>query len=471
MIAKLENENDSLQIIFTVDIFNEGIDIPNLNLVLFLRPTESPTIFIQQLGRGLRKSSNKEFVTILDFIGNYKKSFVVPLALSGQTNHNGFDKDSLRIAVQHEFADLPGGAYVDLDSITQKRILEKIDSIRLDSLAILKELYSQFKKDLGRSPRITDFLYAEKAPNLNFFINRFKSWWGTKQKMNDDEDTEEQLIQNQFLFEVLERIENNYPIKWPYEFIILELALENPKVTIEDIAKQIKTRFNVDIVIEEHKSLIIKSMERLSENNKKCNWSFGTIDHETFIVNDNFFKLNSVEKSQVKERIDYGIIEYRRTYQPKRMLRQNERLIRYQNYTRNDLIYLLEAPVQEGTWREGVSRVGNQYCLFINLNKHEKVEEQLKYHDYFMDPLNFHWQSQNQTTHESTRGQDYIYHKERDIHIHLFVRKFTEMHGMTLPFTYLGEIGYVSSKGDKPMNIHWRLHHPVPQDLFIDLIK
>jgi len=471
MIAKLENENDLLQIIFTVDIFNEGIDIPNLNLVLFLRPTESPTIFIQQLGRGLRKSSNKEFVTILDFIGNYKKSFVVPLALSGQTNHNGFDKDSLRIAVQHEFADLPGGAYVDLDPITQKRILEKIDSIRLDSLAVLKELYNQFKKDLGRSPRITDFLYAEKAPNLNFFINRFKSWWGTKQKMNDVEEAEEKLIQNQYLFEVLERIESNYPIKWPYEFIILELALEKERITLADIVKQIKIRFNVDIVIEEHISLILKAMERLSESYKKCNWSFGTIDNETFIVNDKFSNLYSVEKSHIKERIDYGIIEYRRTYQPKRMLIQNERLIRYQNYTRNDLIYLLEAPVQEGTWREGVSRVDNQYCLFINLNKHEKVEEQLKYHDYFMDPLNFHWQSQNPTTHESTRGQDYIHHKERDIHIHLFVRKFTEMHGMTLPFTYLGEIDYVSSKGDKPMNIHWRLHHPVPQDLFIDLIK
>jgi len=470
-ISKLEDENDSLQIIFTVDIFNEGIDIPNLNLVLFLRPTESPTIFIQQLGRGLRKSNNKEFVTILDFIGNYQKSFVVPLALSGHTNHNGFDKDSLRVAVQHEFADLPGGAYVDLDPVTQKRILEKIDSIRLDSVAVIKDLYNQFKKDLGRSPKITDFLYAEKAPNINFFLNKFKSWVGTKQKMNDIEDYDQTIIDYPYLFEVLERIESYFPIKWPYEFIILELALEKKFISFEDIAKLIKNRFSIEIEIADHKSLILRAMKRLSETFKKCNWSFGQIDNEIFIVDEPFYNLDHFAKDQIKERIEYGIIEYRRMYQPKHLLRQNERLVRYQNYTRNDLIFLFEAQVQEGTWREGVSRVGNQYCLFINLNKHDKIDDHLKYHDYFMDPINFHWQSQNQTTHESTRGQDYIHHKERDIHIHLFVRKFTEMHGMTLPFTYLGEIDYVSSKGNSPMNIHWKLHEAVPQDLFIDLIK
>lgn len=470
-ISKLEDENNSLQIIFTVDIFNEGIDIPNLNLVLFLRPTESPTIFIQQLGRGLRKSSNKEFVTILDFIGNYQKSFVVPLALSGHTNHNGFDKDSLRVAVQHEFADLPGGAYVDLDPVTQKRILEKIDSIRLDSIAVIKDLYNQFKKDLGRSPKITDFLYAEKAPNINFFLNKFKSWVGTKQKMNDIEEYDQAVIDNEYLYEVLERIESYYPIKWPYEFIILELALEKRSITFEDIAKIIKNRFGILIEISDHKSLIIRAMKRLSESFKKFTWCFGQIDNEIFIVEESFFQIDQLSKTQVKERIEYGIIQYRRMYQPQHLLKQNERLVKYQNYTRNDLIFLFEAQVQEGTWREGVSRVGNQYCLFINLNKHDKIDDHLKYHDYFMDPMNFHWQSQNQTTHESTRGQDYIHHKERDIHIHLFVRKFTEMHGMTLPFTYLGEIDYVSSKGNSPMNIHWRLQAPVPQDLFIDLIK
>jgi len=89
----------------------------------------------------------------------------------------------------------------------------------------------------------------------------------------------------------------------------------------------------------------------------------------------------------------------------------------------------------------------------------------------FLDQKHFHWQSQNQTSHNSSVGQNFIRHKELGIHIHLFVRKFEEMHGMTLPFTYLGKVDYVSSYGDKPMSITWRLHHPVPEDLYIDLIR
>ena len=171
------------------------------------------------------------------------------------------------------------------------------------------------------------------------------------------------------------------------------------------------------------------------------------------------------------ERIEYGIVEFRRTFKPDRFLGEGERVIRYQNYSRNDLIFLFQAGVQEGTWREGVSRVGNHYLLFINLNKDEAVSDHLHYKDYFIDQHHFHWQSQNQTSHSSSVGQAYIHHKEKGIHIHLFVRKFDSMHGMTLPFTYLGEIDYVSSHGDKPMSIKWRLHHPVPEDLFIDLIR
>ncbi|MBO1914783.1 hypothetical protein J4G37_59400, partial [Microvirga sp. 3-52] len=101
-------------------------------------------------------------VTVLDFIGNYKKSFIIPLALSGQYNAKAFDTDSLRVAVLHEFADAPGGSVVQLDPIAQREILNRIDNIKLSSVAVLKEMYAQFKYDLGRSPEIIDFLYAEE---------------------------------------------------------------------------------------------------------------------------------------------------------------------------------------------------------------------------------------------------------------------------------------------------------------------
>ena len=173
----------------------------------------------------------------------------------------------------------------------------------------------------------------------------------------------------------------------------------------------------------------------------------------------------------IKERLEYGLIDFRRTFRTELVLDQEKKLALYRNYSRNELMFIFEAKVPEGTWREGVSRVDNHYLLFINLNKADDVEEHLQYKDFFKDPTTFHWQSQNKTSHTSAQGQEYVNHKERDIHVHLFVRKFSKMHGMTLPFMYLGELDYVSSHGDKPMTILWKLHQSVPEDLYHDLIR
>ena len=109
-----KDDDDELKVIFTVDLFNEGIDIPSVNTILMLRPTESSIIFIQQLGRELRKLADKEFVTVLDFIGNYNKSFLMAIALNGKQN---FDKDSLKVEVETDFANLPNGTYIHMDKI------------------------------------------------------------------------------------------------------------------------------------------------------------------------------------------------------------------------------------------------------------------------------------------------------------------------------------------------------------------
>lgn len=473
VVKRLEDAEDPLQIIFTVDIFNEGIDIPHLNLILFLRPTESSTIFIQQLGRGLRKVEGKEFVTVLDFIGNYQKSFIVPLALSGQMNQKAFDKDSLRVAVTHEFADLPAGSYVDLDPISQREILNRIDAIRMNASDMLKSLYQQFKNELGRSPEILDFLYSEQSPSLTFFIHKYKSWIYTKEKMKDLNELDQIILQNPLMCELLERLEQQLPIKWPYDFIILELAFRKRNVSLDNVIKQLEKRFATKASLETHEGLIRQSFVRLANPYKKQKWAFGTIQNDIFVLYDEIAELLEHEEfyEYLYNRIDYGIIEFRRTYRSSDFLTKGEKLALYQNYTRNDLIFLMEAGVPEGTWREGVSKVGNHYFLFVNLSKGESVSEHLHYKDYFIDQHHFHWQSQNQTSHLSNTGQNYVNHKTREIHIHLFVRKFDSMHGMTLPFTYLGEVDYMSSHGDKPMSIKWRLHHPVPEDLYVDLIR
>lgn len=474
VIRELEDPHHSLELIFTVDIFNEGIDIPKLNLLLFLRPTESPTIFIQQLGRGLRKTDDKEFVTVLDFIGNYQKSFVIPLALSGQTSQKSFDKDSLRVAVTHEFADLPGGSYVDLASVTKKEILHKIDSIKLNSAAMLKTLYYQFKRDIGRSPELLDFLYSDQAPGLTFFIKKYKSWVETKRKMDDLHSLDKEVLNDSLVLRMVSWLEQQFPIKWPYDLLLLQCGFNIQRITVEDVKKSLEDTFHLKIKNTNiHDNLIKRSMERLSTPHKKQQWSFGTVEENTFILQLNIFERLCHPRfgPYIKERIQYGLTEFRRMNNLEALLSSELQLTLYQTYTRNELIHLFQSTDQEGTWREGVRRVNNNYLIFITLNKSKKVEDHLLYKDYFIDPHHFHWQSQNQTSHASTVGQNFINHRQREYKIHLFVRKFNEMHDITLPFIYLGKVDYVSSNGDKPMNVIWKLHQSVPENLYVDLIN
>lgn len=468
VIARLESDDDPLQIIFSVNVLNEGVDIPKLNMLLFLRPTESATIFIQQLGRGLRKVNGKEFVTVLDFIGNYQKSFIVPLALSGQTNHRAFDRDSLRVAIETEFADLPGGCFVDLEEISRQRILDKLESVKMDSQAMLKDLYNQFKKELGRSPEIEDFLYTEHAPSLYYFLRKYQSWVQTKKKMDDQNTRDNEILNDPFRLEIVQRLEQMLPLKWPYEFMVLDLAFRNSSVNAEAVVTELKKRFGPSVSLDAHRPYIEKAMQRLVESIKKQTWSFGDYADGTFTMNED---IKTVWDEYLQQRLEYGLSEFRRTYKPDQYFGNQNSVIPYQNYTRDDLIFLFKSNNKPGSWREGISRVDNHYLLFINLNKHADVADHLHYSDFFIDQQTFHWQSANQTSHASDRGQDYVHHKERGIHIHLFVRKFNEMYGMTLPFTYLGEVDYVSSQGDKPMSIKWHLHQPVPDDLFNDFIR
>ena len=417
-IKNLQDSSHPLEVIFTVDIFNEGVDIPKLNILLFLRPTESSTIFIQQLGRGLRKSAGKEYVTVLDFIGNYQNSYMVPLALSGESSRRDFDKSSLKRAVSHEFSDLPAGCYVELDEIAKDKIISKLDSIRLDRADYLKQLYLQFKKELGSSPEILDFFTSESAPNPNFFFSKFGSLYKTKIKCGDKEGNQQELSNKVYLQEVAERLESLTPIKWPYEFVILLISLEQKSdvITVQDIEGCLNNYFNQSISSEQHTPLINSAMQSLSMKHKNMDWSFGSVEDGQFVVDQKFMALVDIDgfpHQYVSDRIHFGLKNFRRNFKPAVFLGSGSRFIHYQNYTRNDIQFLSQDTAARGSWREGVKRVGSDYFLFINLNKDQDVDTHLHYKDYFLDPSTFHWQSQNQTSHSSKVGQDYIHHKEK----------------------------------------------------------
>lgn len=148
----------SLDYIITVDIFNEGIDIPEINQVLLLRPTESSIIFIQQLGRGLRKAKDKDYVVVVDFIANYDKNYLIPIALSGD---NSYQKESMQKIHQGSGSKLiPGASTVEFEEKVKQQILNSIDRAKTNSIGLIKESYSILRHKLGRIPRLVEFARA-----------------------------------------------------------------------------------------------------------------------------------------------------------------------------------------------------------------------------------------------------------------------------------------------------------------------
>ena len=145
---------DKLDYIFTVDIFNEGVDVPEINQVILLRPTESPIIFVQQLGRGLRKAEGKEFVIVLDFIGNYQTNYMIPIALSGDRTGN---KDNIRRSLMEGNNFIKGASTIYFDEISRDRIYKSIDAADLNQIRLLKKEYQSLKYKLGRIPNLKDF--------------------------------------------------------------------------------------------------------------------------------------------------------------------------------------------------------------------------------------------------------------------------------------------------------------------------
>ena len=163
-----DDSEDALDYILSVDIFSEGVDVPETNQVIMLRPTESPIVFIQQLGRGLRKADKKEFVVVLDFIGNYRNNFMIPIALSGDRSYN---KDNIRRYVTEGGRIIPGASTIHFDEISRKRIFQAIDNANFSDIKLIRENYTNLKDKLGHIPALTDFDKYGEMDVLRIFDN------------------------------------------------------------------------------------------------------------------------------------------------------------------------------------------------------------------------------------------------------------------------------------------------------------
>ncbi|MDR4947192.1 DEAD/DEAH box helicase [Neobacillus cucumis] len=469
-INRLENDNHELEFIFTVDIFNEGVDIPSINSVLMLRPTNSPIVFIQQLGRGLRKHGGKSFLTVLDFIGNHNKTFLIALALNGSRY---YDKESLKVAVATGFANIPGCTHIQMDKISQERILAQIDKENFNSLKYLKEEYFEFKKlNQGRTPYLLmDYMKFDGAPDPVKFIDREKTYLQFVAKVEKDDYLKELLLSDTFEG-TLKELSSKLPLKRIYEFVVIRYLLDHEEINFETAKRQILkmvTKVDDDSVIHAFECLNQNYYDSVQLKNKPklVQYSGGKL------VKTSIFKeLLTKEdyRKYIEDIVNYGIFRYEKEFKKDYYGVPHFKL--YEQYQMVDVALLSNYRKIHSSYRgSGLLTNGNDYFLFIDLHKEEDIKESINYKDKFLDSQYFQWQTPNSTSQNTDRGQNIIHNSKRGIKLHLFVRKYREIDGKNEPFIYIGTGETVHYEGEKPITVKIKLENEIPSILYTEFIK
>ncbi|MBP5438491.1 MAG: DUF3427 domain-containing protein, partial [Treponema sp.] len=475
---RLEDDGDELKVIFTVDLFNEGIDIPSVNTILMLRPTESSIIFIQQLGRGLRKLADKEFVTVLDFIGNYNKSFLMAIALNGKQN---FDKDSLKVEVETDFADLPNGTYIHMDKIAKEQILRQLENEKFMSMKYMKESYLGFKHVCGgKIPMLIDYLKHDGSVDpLRFssFSANYKTYLEFVAYMEKETHPELSLLLQKESFKQLMRLFTFYtPAKRIEEWIIADSLLnsENNRVSLVELTGYAEKY--LDTVYKERLSHAAETLSGKyfdSSELKRYESALVLFDGNVVSFQPEISLLLQSDKTArfwFEDLIQYNLLRYQDEFSSTDYGLPFLKL--YYEYSMRDTALLCNYKKTHSSFRgQGLlTSAKPDYFIFVNLHKNADIKESINYKDKFISQGVFQWQTPNSTSQDSELGKDIIFSYKRGINLHLFVRKFEEVESVTQPFVYLGKVVPFSdtAEGNKPITIQFALENHVPDEMYLD---
>lgn len=468
-----EERDGGLDYIFTVDIFNEGVDIPAVNQIIMLRPTESAIIFVQQLGRGLRKFQDKEFVVIIDFIGNYTKNFLIPIALSGDRTYN---KDTIRKYVGGGSAIIPGCSTIHFDEITRQRIYESIDSANFNDMKLLKESYKQLKFKLGRIPTLMDFDEHGELDPLRY-IDKMDSYYGFLVK--NEKEYKPRLGKTQV--EMLNYISTKFASgKRPGDLLVLKGLLGHPEADqLKALEQTLQEEFN-HVLTEDERinvfNVLTNGFSVSSEKKKYANCVFLEERDGGWFISDQFEKeLKTPEfKRLVEETVEFGLyrnkLNYSETY-------KDTAFQLYSKYTYQEICRLLN-------WRTDIVSLNiggykfdettKTYPVFINYNKDEDITDTTKYEDRLLSPSRLIAISKSKRDVNSPDVQNAVHADDRGITMHLFVRKNKD-DKISKEFYYLGQMHatgrtkqFIMPNTDNisAVEIEYELEQPVREDLY-----
>ncbi len=473
VIARLTNDEDGedqLDYIFTVDIFNEGVDIPEINQVIMLRPTQSPVVFIQQLGRGLRKYEGKEYVVILDFIGNYMNNFMIPIALSGDRSYN---KDAMRRYIREGARVIPGSSTIHFDEISKKRIYASIDTARTNDMKLLRESYKTLKYKLGRIPTIGDF---KKFGSVD--VTKIFEKCGSYHNFLKKYETEYQVHltnQEEIIIEYFSKKLIAYKRIHELEMLRMLISREN---RLLQYRKLLQEKYHVGMNEQVERSVIRNLKNEFPKEEERRKYSdCDLVEKNTdgsYSLSSKFQKalLNKNFRQMILELLDFGIEQWKEKYG---QIYRDTNFTLYQKYTYEDVCRLLN-------WNKNLNaqNIGGYYYdsdtktlpVFIN---YYKTEDAIAYEDRFVSESHLIALSKHPRKITSSDAVHIYKQSEEDKNnrIFLFVRKNKD-DNEAKEFYFLGEIFaegtprqiYMEKTKDNAFEIDYRLDVPVRSDIY-----
>lgn len=461
-------EKGELQYILTVDIFNEGIDIPFINQIVMLRQTQSSIIFIQQLGRGLRKHEDKEYVTIIDFIGNYKNNFLIPIALSGDRSMN---KDNIRRkTVNTDY--ISGVSTINFEEVAKKRIFDAINTSKdLNSFTTLKKIFMDLKYRIGHIPMLSDFIKHNSADpeviikvsgNYYNFLKRVKE---TQPLLSEYETQLLSLISIELI--------NGKRI---HELVLLSLLVEHNTFSKQEYISHLEAKgtYVNNEVINSVENLLTLDFFTVTAQKK-----YGSLP--LIVRKDNMYSLSKLFKQALTNEYFNLLLNdvLNCSFENSKNYYLSQPFTLYKKYTRKDVSRLLNwSSNEEGTLNGGRAKEG--HCpIFVNYHKTEENYEAAMYMDEFLSPEIFTWCSTKNRTITAKDMQPIIHSSELGINVLLFVKK-DNVEGKD--FYYLGPVkvdentaqnSKLLDKGEthSVVTMNMILEQPVQYDIYHYLVE
>lgn len=453
----LQDDSADLEILFTVDILNEGVDIPGVNMVLFLRPTDSQTIFIQQLGRGLRKYEGKKYVTVLDFIGNdYKRSVQIAFALGSLSENFVVEKKLVAALIKDNFESIglsDYGVEIHLDDLSQKEILSFIDDVNFNTKRFLAQDYKNFKKYISAAsyPRHVDYLNNDFAPDLIKFMQskisgrKNASYYGFLKAIGEEDLPAFDDRQEAFIKYVSEML----PIVRPYEYLIIQkLIFGAGKEKLSEIKHHVQ--INAEVFDQASFDHALKYM----------------LATDFFISDGEELSLNNVAlgvemDEYMRDLLEYGLGKFDIDFSKSD---GTELFLPWAKYRKEQVQQLLLKNPKDIML--GTKIYDGIVYIYVTIIKSASTKEDLKYEDGYIDPDTFRWETVAHITDKELNAL-----KESSL-THIFVRKVDNEDGIQLPFTYIGsgKMEYIenSKKANGAHLFRTPMNRTAPEDLYFD---